>query len=328
MVLQPSRDFLSDHEDDEAQRKAIIELIGNSDVQTVAVATGEEALSELRSSHFDCMVVDLGLPDMSGFDLLERLKKELGLFDLPVIVYTAKELSAKEETRLRKLSESIIVKDVRSPERLLADTSLFLHRASAKLPPAKRKILEEEQRTDPILAGKKVLVVDDDVRNIFSLTSLLERHRMEVLFAENRETPPNRAYLKLWEALTRLGRRPGPGDLCVDLGASPGGWTWVLQRLGARVVSVDKAPLDPSLASLAGIEYRCESAFALDPRAIGPVDWLFSDVVCYPKRLLSLVQKWLAAGTVRRFVCTVKFQGATDFDAMQAFAAKVEEAVA
>ena len=151
----------------------------------MAVATGEEALAELRSSHFDCMVVDLGLPDMSGFDLLERLKKELGLYDLPVIVYTAKELSAKEETRLRKLSESIIVKDVRSPERLLADTSLFLHRASAKLPPAKRKILEEEQRTDLILAGKKVLVVDDDVRNIFSLTSLLERHRMEVLFAEN-----------------------------------------------------------------------------------------------------------------------------------------------
>jgi CheY-like chemotaxis protein len=172
-------------EDNEGQRKAILDLIGNGDVQTVAVATGEEALAGLRSSHFDCMVVDLGLPDMSGFDLLERLKKELGLYDLPVIVYTAKELSAKEETRLRRLSESIIVKDARSPERLLADTSLFLHRASAKLPPAKRKILEEEQRTDPVLAGKKVLVVDDDVRNIFSLTSLLERHRIEVLFAEN-----------------------------------------------------------------------------------------------------------------------------------------------
>jgi HAMP domain-containing protein/signal transduction histidine kinase/DNA-binding response OmpR family regulator len=172
-------------EDDEAQRKAILELIGNGDVETVAVATGEEALIQLRSSHFDCMVVDLGLPDMSGFDLLERLKKELGLYDLPAIVYTAKELSSKEETRLRKLSESIIVKDARSPERLLAETSLFLHRASAKLSPAKRKILEEVQRTDPILAGKRVLIIDDDVRNIFSLASLLERHRMEVLFAEN-----------------------------------------------------------------------------------------------------------------------------------------------
>ena len=172
-------------EDDEAQRKAIHELIGGGDVKTMAVATGEEALEALRSTHFDCMVVDLGLPDMSGFDLLERLKKELGLYDMPVIVYTASELSSKEETRLRKLSESIIIKDARSPERLLAETSLFLHRASAKLPAATRKILEDEQRTDPALVGKKVLVVDDDVRNIFSLTSLLERHRMEVLFSEN-----------------------------------------------------------------------------------------------------------------------------------------------
>jgi HAMP domain-containing protein/signal transduction histidine kinase/CheY-like chemotaxis protein len=172
-------------EDDEGQRKAILELIGGGDVKTMAVATGEDALAALRSTHFDCMVVDLGLPDMSGFDLLERLKKELGLYDMPVIVYTASELSSKEETRLRKLSESIIIKDARSPERLLAETSLFLHRSPAKLPPATRKILEEEQRTDPALVGKKVLVIDDDVRNIFSLTSLLERHRMEVLFSEN-----------------------------------------------------------------------------------------------------------------------------------------------
>jgi 23S rRNA (cytidine2498-2'-O)-methyltransferase len=139
----------------------------------------------------------------------------------------------------------------------------------------------------------------------------------EVRFVEDR-TAPSRAYLKLWELLTLLGKRPKPSERCIDLGASPGGWSWVLQRLGARVISVDKAPLDPSLV---GIEYRRESAFALDPLTIGPVDWLFSDVVCYPKRLLTLVQRWLAAGTVRCFVCTVKFQGATDFDAMQAFAA-------
>ncbi len=107
------------------------------------------------------MVVDFALPDMSGFDLLEGLKKELGLYDLPIIVYTAKELSPKEETRLRKLSESIIIKNGRSPERLLAETSLFLHRASAKLPPEKRKMLEEEQKVDPALNGKKVLVIDD-----------------------------------------------------------------------------------------------------------------------------------------------------------------------
>jgi 23S rRNA (cytidine2498-2'-O)-methyltransferase len=142
----------------------------------------------------------------------------------------------------------------------------------------------------------------------------------EAPFVEDR-TAPSRAYLKLWELFTLLGERPQPSELCVDLGASPGGWSWVLQRLGARVISVDKAPLDPSLAGLAGIEYRRESAFALDPRATGSVDWLFSDVACYPKRLLTLVQRWLTAGTVRRLVCTVKFQGATDVDAMQAFAA-------
>jgi 23S rRNA (cytidine2498-2'-O)-methyltransferase len=142
----------------------------------------------------------------------------------------------------------------------------------------------------------------------------------EAPFVEDR-TAPSRAYLKLWELFTLLGERPQPSDLCIDLGASPGGWSWVLQRLGARVISVDKAPLDPSLTNLAGIEYRRESAFALDPCATGSVDWLFSDVVCYPKRLLTLVQRWLTAGTVRRLVCTVKFQGATDVDAMQAFAA-------
>jgi len=172
-------------EDDEAQRKSIIDLVGNSDVQTVAVAIGEEALAELRAHHFDCMVIDLGLPDMTGFELLERLKKELGLYDLPVIVYTGKDLTQKDETRLRKLAETIILKDARSPERLLAETSLFLHRSSEKMPPAKRRMLEDEQKMDPVLAGKKILIIDDDVRNIFSMTSLLERHRMDVIFAEN-----------------------------------------------------------------------------------------------------------------------------------------------
>jgi 23S rRNA (cytidine2498-2'-O)-methyltransferase len=142
----------------------------------------------------------------------------------------------------------------------------------------------------------------------------------EVRFVEDR-TAPSRAYLKLWELFTLMSERPQPGELCLDLGSSPGGWTWVLQKLGARVVSVDKAALDPRIADLPGITYRRESAFALDPRTVGPVDWLFSDVVCYPKRLLALVRKWLEAGAIRRFVCTVKFQGATDFEAMRQLAA-------
>jgi 23S rRNA (cytidine2498-2'-O)-methyltransferase len=143
----------------------------------------------------------------------------------------------------------------------------------------------------------------------------------EVRFIEDRRGPPSRAYLKLWEALTVIGQRPGPGDVCLDLGSSPGGWSWALQRMGARVISIDKAPLDPEVARLPGIEHRRDSAFALDPAATGPVDWLFSDVVCYPARLLALVERWLAAGACRRFVCTVKFQGATDHETAAAFAA-------
>jgi 23S rRNA (cytidine2498-2'-O)-methyltransferase len=135
-------------------------------------------------------------------------------------------------------------------------------------------------------------------------------------FVEDHEGPPSRAYLKLWEALTRLGRHPGPGEHCLDLGASPGGWSWALARLGARVTAVDKAPLDPRVMAMAGVEWRQESAFALEPE---PVDWLFSDVICYPARLLALVRRWLPVA--RNLVCTVKFQGGTDHDIAAEFAA-------
>jgi 23S rRNA (cytidine2498-2'-O)-methyltransferase len=143
----------------------------------------------------------------------------------------------------------------------------------------------------------------------------------EVRFVEDRSGPPSRAYLKLWEALTVIGCHPGPGERCLDLGSSPGGWSWALQQLGANVVSVDKAPLAPAVARLPGIEHRLDSAFALDPGSVGPVDWLFSDVVCYPARLLALVERWLAAGTCRNFVCTIKFQGETDHAVARRFAA-------
>jgi 23S rRNA (cytidine2498-2'-O)-methyltransferase len=143
----------------------------------------------------------------------------------------------------------------------------------------------------------------------------------EIRFVEDRTGPPSRAYLKLWEALTLIGLRPGPGEICLDLGSSPGGWTWAAQQMGAHVISVDKAPLAAEIARLPGIEQRHESAFGLDPRAIGPIDWLLSDVVCYPPRLLALVERWLAAGTCRRFVCTVKFQGETDHETARRLAA-------
>ena len=123
----------------------------------------------------------------------------------------------------------------------------------------------------------------------------------EVAFVEDRTGPPNRAYLKLWEALVRLGRWPVPGERCLDLGASPGGWTYVLARLGADVIAVDKAPLDPRVAAMAGVEWRGESAFALEPASVGPVDWLFSDIVCYPARLLRLVETLARLGAGEEF---------------------------
>jgi hypothetical protein len=172
-------------EDDETQRQSLIELIGNGDIQTIAVGNGAEALAALKSQRFECMILDLGLPDMSGFDLIEQIKQEASLQRLPIIVYTGKALTKKEETQLKRLTDTIIIKDVKSPERLLDEVSLFLHRVEADLPPAKRQILQQLHQIDPVLSGKKVLIVDDDVRNIFALTSALERHQMQVLYAEN-----------------------------------------------------------------------------------------------------------------------------------------------
>ncbi|HEY4135178.1 MAG TPA: SAM-dependent methyltransferase [Alphaproteobacteria bacterium] len=143
----------------------------------------------------------------------------------------------------------------------------------------------------------------------------------EAKFVEDRVGPPNRAYLKLWEALTQIRRYPQPGERCLDLGACPGGWTWVLQGLGAHVVAVDKAPLDPKIAALPNVTIRAESAFGLKPADVGAVDWLFSDVICYPERLYRLVTAWIESGLARNMVCTVKFQGDTDFEALRLFAA-------
>jgi len=173
-------------EDNEQQRNAIVELIGGEgDVEITPAATGQEALDILKQRHFDCMVLDLGLPDMSGFDFIEQMKNELKIADIPIVVYTGRELSRKEESDLKRMADAIIVKDVRSPERLLDETALFLHRVEANLPESKRQILEQLHESDPVLAGRTALVVDDDMRNIYALTSLLERHKMKVLYAES-----------------------------------------------------------------------------------------------------------------------------------------------
>ena len=172
-------------EDDDTQRAAIVELVGNDDIETVAVHSGAEALAALHREPFDCVVLDLGLPDMSGVELIRRIKDETSNPAVPIVIYTGKDLTRREEGELRQLAETIIIKDVKSPERLLDETALFLHRVEAQLPEPKRQMLRELHRSDPVLAGKKVLVVDDDMRNIFALTSALERYRMNVEYAEN-----------------------------------------------------------------------------------------------------------------------------------------------
>jgi HAMP domain-containing protein/CheY-like chemotaxis protein/signal transduction histidine kinase len=194
-------------EDDETQRESMIELIAHEDVEITAVASAEEALDELRRTHYDCMVVDLGLQGgADGFELLETVKTDPEMQELPIIIYTGKELSPPEETRLRKFAETIIVKDVKSPERLLDETALFLHRVEAKLPEQKRRMLERLHNTDAVFAGKRVLIVDDDVRNIFSLTSVLEDHGMHVVFAENGK-----------EALERIEETPDLDLVLMDI---------------------------------------------------------------------------------------------------------------
>ncbi len=172
-------------EDDPQQRQSIVELIGNGDVKSTAVGTGKEALEQLSQQAFDCMVLDLKLPDMTGYELVRAIKDDPSLRRIPVVVYTGKELNRQEELELRRLADTIIVKDVRSPERLLDETSLFLHRVESRLPAPKREILRRLAETDPALRGKHVLVVDDDARNLFALTTLLEQHEMKVSFAEN-----------------------------------------------------------------------------------------------------------------------------------------------
>jgi HAMP domain-containing protein/signal transduction histidine kinase/CheY-like chemotaxis protein len=170
-------------EDDEVQQMNIRELIGNGDVKTTVVATAKDALEALHSVKFDCMVLDLGLPDMSGVELLEKIKNEPHSRSIPIIIYTARDLLQEEETQLRRLAENIVLKDVRSPERLLDETALLLHRNASKLPDRQRKMLETLHQG--VLEGKKVLLVDDDIRNIFAMTSVLERFKMEVISAEN-----------------------------------------------------------------------------------------------------------------------------------------------
>ncbi|KUP25848.1 response regulator [Paenibacillus sp. DMB5] len=172
-------------EDNQVLRSSLVEFIAHPDVRVVAVGTGREALEQLSSHHFDCMVLDLGLSDISGFDLMEQIKTNRKLQTLPVIIYTGKDLSKTDEQRLKHYAESIVIKNVRSMERLYDETALYLHRRHADLPPDKQQLIEKLHNPEAAFAGKQILLVDDDMRNIFALSSVLEGYNMEISFAQN-----------------------------------------------------------------------------------------------------------------------------------------------
>ncbi|HEX5073493.1 MAG TPA: HAMP domain-containing protein [Gemmatimonadaceae bacterium] len=262
-------------EDDVGQQRSMVELIGDDDIEIVTVASGEEALDELHRGHFDCMVLDLGLGGgMTGFDLLERVKSDQRqtVREIPIIIYTGRDLSQQEETRLRKYAETIIVKDVKSPERLLDETALFLHRVEAKLPETKRRMLEQLHNTDAVFAGKHVLIVDDDVRNIFSLTSVLESHGMNVAFAENGR-----------EALARLESGPDMDLVLMDvmMPEMDGYETTRAIRQNPRFRSLPIIAL--TAKAMKGDREKCIAAGASD-YITKPVD---------TEQLLSLMRVWL-----------------------------------
>jgi CheY-like chemotaxis protein len=161
-------------EDDPVQRDAVGRLLSSGDVETVGVGTAAECLEQLKQQTFDCMVLDLSLPDASGFSLLETLSQDGDHAFPPVIVYTGHDLSADDEQRLRRYSSSIIIKGAKSPERLLDEVSLFLHQVVSELPPEQQKMIQKARNRDAVLEGRRVLIVEDDIRNVYSLTNVLE----------------------------------------------------------------------------------------------------------------------------------------------------------
>src|SRR5580704_10457448 len=193
-------------EDNASESQSIAQLLGHDDLDIIVAETGAGAFAILREQTVDCIVLDLRLPDMSGFDFLERIANDAAMSGIPVVVFTGRELSSEEDARLRTMARSVVVKGVESPERLLDETALFLHRDVTSLPAEKQRMLERLHGSDEGLAGKTVLLVDDDARNIFALSSVLERRAMHVLAATTGS-----------EAIALLDANPGAAIVLTDI---------------------------------------------------------------------------------------------------------------
>jgi len=259
-------------EDNAVEGSSIRELLGHDDIDVQLVSSGNEALEALRQQQVDCVVLDLRLPDMSGFEVLERIRDTPSLGDLPVIAFTGKELSSDEDARLHALARSVVIKGVESPERLLDETSLFLHRVVADLPPSKQKMLDKLHRSDDALVGKKVLVVDDDVRNIFALSSVLERRGMSALTAGTGR-----------QAITMLESTPDLAIVLMDImmPEMDGYQTMQVIRQNARLRRLPIIAL--TAKAMKGDREKCLEAGASDYLA-KPVD---------TEQLLSALRMWL-----------------------------------
>lgn len=259
-------------EDNEKQRSAIIDLIGNGDVHVTAVATAKEARAALKKQVFHCMVLDLILPDEGGLSLIESIKKDPSLINLPIIIYTGKELSEEEETRLNSVAETIIVKNVKSPERLLDETALFLHRVESNLPESKRQMMQQVHENDPQLWGRTILIVDDDIRNIFTLTSVFEAHDCVTLYAESGK-----------EAIEKLKSHPEIEIVLMDI-MMPGMDGYETMQAIRKVKKYQSLPIIAVTAkAMMEDRQKCLDAGASD-YIVKPVD---------TEQLLSLVRVWL-----------------------------------
>ena len=266
-------------ESDPVQSQAIVELIGGDDVQTTCVSSGESALQSLHETTYDCVVLDLRLPGISGLELIERIEADPRHRRLPVIVYSGRELADEAKARLRGLAQTVIVKDVTTMERLLDETALFLHRVEANLPERKQRVLRRLAKSDPHLAEKHVLVVDDDLRNIFALTSLLEGHKMHVQYAENGR-----------RALAKLEEHPNIDVVLMDIMMPEMDGYEALRKIRERAQWNGLPVIALTAKAMKGDREKCLEAGASD-YITKPVD---------ADQLLSLLRVWLYQVEERR----------------------------
>jgi HAMP domain-containing protein/CheY-like chemotaxis protein/signal transduction histidine kinase len=268
----PRRKRLLVVEDNPAEQLSIKELLGYDDIDVTVVASGQEAVEAVNDQSFDCVVLDLRLPDISGFDVLERFRDNPTLGDVPVVVFTGKELSPEEDARLHVLARSVVVKGVESPERLLDETALFLHRVVSDLPEEKQKMLDRLHHSDDALVGKKVMVVDDDVRNIFALSSVLERRGMDVITAGTGR-----------EAIAKLESTPDVAIVLMDI-MMPEMDGYETMRVIRQNVSFQRLPIIALTAkAMKGDREKCLEAGASEYLA-KPVN---------TEQLLSSLRMWL-----------------------------------